>query len=173
MTSRVFRQGMALMTKSFNLNPGELTLKAWAMLLEDIGDRDYIQAVVHICRNVQTLPRDVNVSAFIRNQISAQKILSGDEAWQEVLKAISRVGRYGIPEFPENRPLEEAVKSVGWLSICDCENSKMAVMRSQFLKAYEACQGRRKINDTCEITSGPIHHLLSGIGKQITGGQKR
>ncbi len=140
-----------------------------------MDDLDFAQAVIHICRNQTEMPiyRNMNVGAVIRAQIEAQKNLSGDEAWQEVLKAISRIGRYGIPTFPENPPLEEAIKSVDWLAICDCESSKMAVLRSQFLKAYEACKGRRKIKETYQITAGPIRDLLSGIEKPILIGEKR
>jgi hypothetical protein len=167
MEAETFVKGITMIRECFNLNPDTTVLKTWAMLLQDVGDRDFIEAVVHICRHVQRLDKDVNVAALIRNQIQAQKNLSGDEAWQEVLKALSRVGRYRKPEFPERPALQEAIESVGWQAICDCENSKMGVMRAQFLKAYEACQGRKRMNESLELASGPVRNLLKGVGKRI------
>jgi hypothetical protein len=159
---------MALILKTFNINPDEQTLGVWKMLMEDLGDEEFTKAVIHICRTKQKMPP--NVVAAIREEIDGGNF-SAEEAWQKVLQAISSVGIYGEPKF-EDPAIANAVKAIGWKDICNTPNREMGVTRAHFYRAYQACRKRAALMETYKVieTNVAIKKLIEGIGRKMLPG---
>lgn len=66
------------------------------------------------------------------------------DAWEDVRRAIQRVGSYGLPEF-DNPITTEIVKRMGWREICLSE-SPTEVIRAQFERYYNEHAGRLERN---------------------------
>lgn len=76
------------------------------------------------------------------------------EAWGEVVRQISRVGRDGQPQF--SHPLiERAVKALDWRELCNSENQ--VADRARFIQAYEQMVQRQ--SDVASMT--PATRLLA------------
>jgi hypothetical protein len=165
MDGEVWIQGMTLITKAFNINPDKQTLKVWLVLLEDVNESDFIEAVTHICRTKEKVPP--NIVAAIRNEIDAKKF-SAEEAWQKVLQAISSVGIYGEPKF-EDPAITSAVKALGWKDICNTPNREMGVTRAHFYRTYQACRKRAVLMETHKVieTNLALKKLIDGIGRPM------
>lgn len=72
-------------------------------------------------------------------------LMSPEEAWEIVIKAIKRYGYYQQSEafatFSE--PIRRAVKAIGWQDICRSEN--IGIERANFFKMFNALdQGNRE-----------------------------
>lgn len=63
---------------------------------------------------------------------------TGEQAWEEVVKAVKRFGYYRQGEALKtlDKATQRAVNTVGWQDICHSE--KIGVVRSNFFKVFEA-----------------------------------
>ena len=168
MTTETFAKGMALVLKTFNIQPDPQTLAAWEMLLHDIDDQDFIFATIQLCRTKDKAPW--NMAAAIRNEIT-ERNFSSEEAWGEVVREISRTGSYGTPRFSDIR-IEKAVQTIGWKEICATENKNMGTLRAHFYRTHEAMGKRECFEDTTKLIdrSAELKQLVASIGRRIPQG---
>ncbi|MGD0624264.1 MAG: hypothetical protein ABSB32_06035 [Thermodesulfobacteriota bacterium] len=164
MENKIFYQGIALLLKTFSISPDEQTIEVWKMLLHDVGDEDFIKAVIHLCRTKEKiLP---NVVAAIRNEIEANNF-SPEESWQKVLEEISGTGSWGEPKF-DDPSIAQAVKSIGWKHICATEVKDMGTLRAHFYRTVKVCRERASLMETYRVieTNLEIKKMLANeIGK--------
>ncbi len=161
-----YLKGLALITSSFRVSPGERNINIWYVGLQDLDDEDFIAAVVTICRTCESLPGE-NLVAVIRNEIEKSKGMAPEEAWGQVVRHFGITGRYGEPRF-DDPAAAEAVNLIGWKNLCDTRTSEMGTARAHFYRSYAACLKRQQINRTVKLLeNAEIRSLLSGIGKTM------
>lgn len=165
MTREAYIQGMALLMKSFRLDPDQQTLKVWEMALQDVDDREFERAVILLMRTRERPP--INMAAAILKEIEAENF-SAEEAWGKVLQEIGRTGYYGEPKF-EDPAIAKAVQAMGWKEICNTPNREMGVTRAHFYRTYEACRKRATMTETYKMieSSAPVKQLVEKIGKSL------
>jgi hypothetical protein len=156
---------MALLMKSFRIDPDEQTLKVWEMALQDVDDREFERAVLLIMRTRERPP--VNMAAAILKEIEAENF-SAEEAWGKVVLEISRTGWYGEPKFDDSA-ITKAVQIMGWKDLCNTPNREMGVTRAHFYRTYEACRKRATMTETYKmIEANPdVKRLVEKIGGAI------
>jgi hypothetical protein len=165
MTRDAYVKGMALLTKSFRIDPGETTLKVWEMALQDVDDRDFEKAVMLLMRTRERPPD--NMAAAIIKEIESDNF-SAEEAWGKVVQEISRTGYYGEPQF-DDPAIATAVKIMGWKDLCNSPNKEIGVTRAHFYRTYEACRKRATMTETYKMieTSATVRQLVEKIGKAL------
>lgn len=163
MTHEIFLKGMALLIKSFNLNPDVATLQVWEIALQDVDDRDFERAVMLLMRGREKPP--VNMAAAILKEIEADNF-SSEEAWGKVIQEISRTGFYGDPKF-DDPAIAKAVQIMGWKDLCNTLQKDMGVTRAHFYRTYEACRKRATMTETYKMIEGSatVKKLVEKIGK--------
>lgn len=122
----------------------DITAKVWAKVLNDIPYKVAEEALVRTLSKAKTFPSLAEIREAV--VINAQtRPLTKAEAYEEVLRAISRYGGRKEREAVESlSPLtRQAVKSVGWYSLC--YSKKIHNVRLQFGKEYEELLKREAI----------------------------
>lgn len=109
----------------------------WYMMLRDIPYEAAENAVMeHICTNI--FPPNIAEIRKLCMERMKPHVLSFDEAWGVVQKAISRYGWYNPQQAFET--MDEltlsVVKNLGWSRLCQSENP--TADRANFREAYEA-----------------------------------
>ena len=144
--------------KEFN----EMMLEIWYEVLSDIENSDFEKAVMWHMRNSKYRPTPAEIREAVRTLVAPAK--TGDEAWGEVLKAISRYGSYSEPEFSD--PITAlAVERIGWLSICRSNESDLPIIRAQFRNLYNNIKENQKTNIEIEW----VNNLSSKMFKLQAG----
>jgi hypothetical protein len=109
----------------------------WYMMLKDMPYDIAENAVTeHICTNVY--PPNIAEIRKLCTERCKPAVLSFDEAWGVVQKAISRYGwNYPDKAFEKMDQLTlSVVKNIGWTRLCQSENP--TADRANFREAYEA-----------------------------------
>ncbi|MCD7824575.1 MAG: hypothetical protein LUH14_01185 [Clostridiaceae bacterium] len=109
----------------------------WYMMLKDIPYEIAENAVMeHICTNIY--PPNIAEIRKLCMERCKTPVLSFDEAWGVVQKAMSTYGRYSPQEaFDSMDDLTlSVVKNLGWSRLCSSENP--TADRANFREAYEA-----------------------------------
>jgi hypothetical protein len=154
-----------MITANFNRAPSKDQIRLYQLELDDLNERDYIDAVMHICRTREKMFPDDNIVAIIRNQVSQNTQSSAEEAWGKVLKKMN--GGWSEPEFDDQKILE-AVNIIGWRVICVTMEKDMNTMRAHFFRTYEAIKARHGVKETQRlIDQSESRKLLGMAGLQI------
>lgn len=137
--------------------PDDKAIKVWFAMLQDIPYEILNLAIQkHIMTN--TFPPTIAELRSASADIVTDEAGDWTEAWGKVLDVVSRCGlqnaREGLAELDESTV--EAVKRVGYWSICNSEN--IGVERANFRAAYESIIARKK----SEVVVSP--RLLEQIG---------
>lgn len=113
------------------------SMNFWYMMLKDIPYEIAENAVMeHICTNV--FPPNIAEIRKLCMERCRQPVISFDEAWGVVQKAISTYGRDCPQEAFETMDelTRTVVKNLGWTRLCCSEN--LTAERANFREAYEA-----------------------------------
>lgn len=163
MTREIFLKGISLLNRGFKPHQWEDdTLEVWYRVLSDIDDKDFQKAVLWLLNNSKFFPTVAEIRETVRNL--SVHVKTGDEAWGEVLKAISLYGSYSEPEFSD--PITAlAVERIGWLSICRSNESDLPIIRAQFRNLYNNIKENQKTNIEIER----INNLSSKMFKLQAG----
>lgn len=134
----------------------EPVIKVWKMLLNDMPYQLAERALAKVLMTTKFFPTvaDIRETAMA---FATKELKPPDEAWLEVLE---KVNRYITPAY-SSPEIHEAVRTVGYLNICDSEN--IGVERAHFLKIYEAIMKRKKDN----FIDGRVTALLGEVVNQI------
>ena len=148
LTWEQFRDGIAILLAAFpKLEPDEVMVKYWYLLLQDLSSEALRRGVLTVCQLHRELYPGTNPIALIRAYALPDEAPSSCLAWMEVHKAVRDIGPYARPTFSHPR-IAEVVEMIGWRRLCDSEH--IAVERNQFLRAYEQvsqqAQARRLLN---------------------------
>lgn len=137
---------------NFKMEDGERTLTAWQIFLSDYSYQD-MQVALQIYVNTNGSAFAPSVSQLINtfhnsiNLTSVNQMMSEQEAWQLVKKAISN-GIYGSVEEFENLPpvLKKIVGSPSTLKAWAQEDAKEidTVVASNVMRSYRAVQSQEE-----------------------------
>jgi len=165
MQKEIFKQGLAVLCATFT--DRKFNAKVYWELLNDIDDKQFLLAIKDVCSTITDVYPGTNLIAVIRDRaLSGTYKLSG-EAWEDVLKEVSRVGHWGDPKF-EDKLTEKAVNCIGWKEICASE--LIGVERSHFIKAYDQMASREKSEDVKPEECKKINIEQKKKLNELTGG---
>jgi hypothetical protein len=116
----------------------EATVKAYSHMLADLDYDEARAATQRLIATSKFFPTIAEIRAEVAEE-SMSAIPSGEEAWGEVRRAISRVGSYRTPTF-DIREIAEAVDVIGWRNLCLSDNP--ASSRARFIDAYRSIRER-------------------------------
>lgn len=124
----------------------DIQIRAWYEGLKDLSENEFRRGVKKFFRTHEEIYPTTNIIAHIRKYalIDELKFPTEGEAWNMVLKEMSRVGgSYGKPEI-QCEPVQRAVETVSWREICLSDNP--AAVRAHFFKVYNAFLKRHREN---------------------------
>lgn len=107
-----------------------------------LADLDYETTNAAVGQLIAASPQYMPTIGAIRGRVialSQGEVRAGGEAWESVRKAISRAGRNRTPgvDFEFSDPVTaQAVRSLGWLELCDSEFA--TADRARFIELYDA-----------------------------------
>ena len=173
--------GIGMIIEAYNLRPTTEKIAFWLMLLNDVPENDFSQAVTRIVRYLPTLPGpadQVNVAALILQHVKEATTLTAEEAWGEVIRNVGSVGSYGSPPW-SSEALRKAVDALGWKTICLTPDKDVGTLRAHFFRIYNSQMQRECVDKVSEFRVSPeVMSRLSGIGKpsqfkKLKGGESR
>ena len=158
MTKETLQRGLAVLSATFPEK--QFNAKVYLELLIDLDDKAFLLAIKEFCSTTEEIYPGTNVIGKLR-KIAKEGIykLSG-EAWEEVLKQVTRGGYVSTPKF-NDKIIAKAVQCVGWKDICLSE--KISIERAHFLKIYEQLLNREKTEEVKPEDCKQINR--SGIDK--------
>lgn len=132
-----FNRAMLVLAKAFP--DKEMDVDMMWVFLSDLTPKQMELAVCRIIAGQKEMFRSHNLIGMIREAALSSARPTAGQAWAEVLRQVSAVGRYGIPEFSDPAVVQ-AVEAVGWSSICMSE--QVSIERAHFFRAYEQIAAR-------------------------------
>ena len=150
---------IALLLDGFR--PKDWSIGSTRVYVRTIEDLEYDAAQVAAVRLLQTekfMPRVADLRRSVYRVMHPDAITPG-EAWQQVMREISRVGSYGTPRFDDQR-VAAAVNAVGWRAICMSE--VVGVERAHFMRAYEAFVNRDEEHGQIGVLVHAASELVRG-----------
>ena len=130
-----------------NFNTASLE-ETWFLFLHSFAYVETIKAVKSLClQKPDWPPTPAEVVNEIINPLDLKaKNLSGQKAWQLVLKAVKKYGIYQAGEALESLPdhICEALDSIGGFDMVALSDNQNTYLYHQFLKAYDALRGDQK-----------------------------
>jgi hypothetical protein len=180
MTKEALARGFALICTAFpNLGLNETTLDVWAMLLEDLDDAPFLNAVIRLCREEKQLYPGTNVVALIRER--AVTTTTGLVALTRFEDAMQRVGGYRSVVFDD--PLIHLVvnRMGGWTKLCAIEHEEWKFLRRDFERIYDAAcrepipvdQIPKRLPGIIELSNAANGHGDRPIQMQIYGDERK
>jgi hypothetical protein len=137
MTKETLAKGFALICMTFpNLGMTEDALNVWARLLDDLGDNDFMGAVVHLCRNEKQLYPGTNIVALIRDRVGGDVQARSLEALHVLEQTMHRVGAYKTPEFSDTAITMAVSRLGGWEHLCHMEADEWKFVKKDFERIY-------------------------------------
>lgn len=158
MNKDILEQGVFILGRQFPEKSFDVKI-LWEFL-RDLTDKQYMSSIKEIVASKEEVNKATNIIAMIRNKALCNDLKTAGEAWAIVLRAVSKIGSYGVPKFIDPST-QKSVDAIGWRNICLSENPM--VERAHFLKIYETIALREKN----KILSEPVKLLVGGITKQI------
>lgn len=147
----------------FTANQGRVYRK----MLDDVPIPVLHKAVEACVRESRFLPTIAEIrekAEAVYKQAKGIESPDASRAWGEVMREISHTGSYGKPKFTD--PLTtEAVKRMGWRSICNADISTTSVQRAQFIKIYDTIEKRKTEERRMGflLSDGKLQAFLGGI----------
>ena len=139
MQREIYNEGIAQIVKSFPDKPIDTEL-IWEYL-KDLTDEQFIAGIKKVMSEKEAINRSDNIIAIVRKMALMPDLLEAGDAWGVVMKAVSRIGSYGVPVF-KDKVIGRAVECLGWRNICLSETP--GVERAHFLKIYEQLKNRKE-----------------------------
>ncbi len=150
-----------------NLLPNKQAMELW---YQAIGDIDFLTAQAAVMAYVQSNKFSPSV-ADIRQwavKVSGTADYDWSDGWKQVKKAISAYGMYDESGALESmdEATREAVKRLGWQSICQSPADSEETLRAQFRQVYELATSKKK-----EAAYLPENLRNQIAGLKMIGGQ--
>ena len=137
MTKETLAKGLALICMTFpNLGMTEETLDVWARLLEDVGEKDFMDAVVDLCRNEKQIYPGTNIVALIRDRVGGDIHARSLEALHVLEQAMHKIGAYKTPNFSDAAITMAVSRLGGWEHLCHMEADEWKFVKKDFERIY-------------------------------------
>lgn len=152
--------------------PGALggMIRIWTRMLSDVSVAEATSALEEILSAAKHPPS----IGEIREVIARRRVNAPDlgEAWEEVRKAIQRVGHTKTPRW-SSPVIAAAVESFGWKELCMSRVEDEAATRAhfeRFLRARVDTAMKTENYGSLEARgSKPARELVANLAKQLTG----
>lgn len=151
MTDLQAKKLVAALAAAFPTN--KLTDDSMAVYARLLIDLDYDAANASAARLIATSKFPPTVAEIREATLAMQhgEVRAGGEAWGDVLRAISRYGRYRTPgrEFQFADPVVgECVAALKWRELCDSESQEAD--RARFIQLYDRLAAQRRRTELSE-----------------------
>lgn len=171
---------------SFSKPQGE----AYANLTADIPEGVLAQAVKNVIKTSRFQPTVAEIreeASRILKAATGTRAPMAEEEWEKVLRAVGSIGPYRIPVMKDKEPLEpneapvwsshlteNAVKKIGWITLCGTETVSMGYLRGQFIKTWEKLaaqeKAQRRMKNTLRGQTGK--QIVANLARRLDGGQE-
>lgn len=133
---------------NFHPKDVKMTKEIYWQTLSDIPTDELKAAVLHCVTEAgrafaPTIGEIRGTVADLR--AAAANVPSSYGAWEEVRRAMSEIGSYGVPEW-SSLLVARVVSSLGWRNLCMSENQ--TADRARFIQAYEQLMDRAMSEST-------------------------
>lgn len=165
--------------------------EAYTRMTEDIPEGVLCRAVENVIKISRFMPTVAEIreeAGKILKAATGTRMVLPEEEWGKVLWAIAAVGPYRIPVMEDKDPLEtnefpvwdnettaRAVKKLGWLLLCNSENTALPYLQVQFVKTWrkldEAERTQRRMENTLQGQRG--RQLVSHLAERLTAAAPR
>jgi hypothetical protein len=123
----------------------EGTSAVYESMLADLDHRLANAAVQSLIATARFMPTIAEIrDAVVELQRGPRR--AGGDAWGDVLRAVSTVGRYRFPSFDDGA-VAAAVDALGWQNICDSENQ--VADRARFIELYDKLSAADRKQAVC------------------------
>ncbi len=113
MKINIFNKGIVMFLTTFpNMEFKEEVLKTYKMLLNDITDEQFKQAIVKICNNIREIYPNTNFVALVREQLKVDTKNNSIIAWYTAKKAVSEISLYRSVSF-KNKVINSVIMAFG------------------------------------------------------------
>lgn len=148
-------KAIAALYQTFEVNP--MTLNAWFACLKDEDFEEVKSAIVVHARTQKWYPTIADILEILKqNRKSADELMTGWEGWRLWISAIKKFGYYqeveGLAFLPER--IARIGQIIGWKDTCVSPKENTSILRSQFIKAWEADE-RKMVMDLRLLENTP------------------
>lgn len=122
--------------------PSERAIAFWCQQLADVPDAALMPALLQWdAAGNEYPPRPGQLKQVILG-VARLDVPTWDEAWEEVMRAIGKIGSWGTPTW-SHPAIERAVMNMGgWRVMCGTEVEQTPTVRAQFRMVYQSLIGR-------------------------------
>lgn len=151
-------QIMMTLFASYGQEGNEQRYKVYCAMFRNVNI-DLLALVVKRClrrykKFMPTIPEMLDEFEEVKGQMTGERKLDWDEAWKEIQEKMGHDGPWRTPKWstPE---IASVVKSIGWITLCETQNSELPVIRAQMKAMYEmACKRHESDELTQNLISG-------------------
>lgn len=118
----------------------EAKVMLWVRMLSDL-DGTAVAAAMDSLFATSKFPPTIAEIREMAAGFSHGQIRDGGEAWGDVGRAIRKIGRYRDPEF-DDEITARCVRALGWVNLCDSENS--VADRARFIELYDQLAAKKR-----------------------------
>jgi hypothetical protein len=126
------------------VNEGDLavTEQAWNDVLSDLEPEDVRAAMADWSGQYPPTPKQLRneTEVLVRRLYDAPDVPEPDQAYAELIRAVSHVGYVGIPQWSHYAVAHTVEAIGGWQSICESTNEP--ALRAHFMQMYASASRR-------------------------------
>lgn len=151
-------QLMMTLFASYGQENNEQRYKVYCAMFRN-ANLDMLSLVIQRClrrykKFMPTIPEMMDEFEEVKGQMTGERELDWDEAWLEIEKKMGSVGPYQKPEW-STEAIANAVRAIGWTTLCETSIDQMGVVRAQMKAMYEmGCKRKRSKELTKNILNG-------------------
>lgn len=122
-----------------NWRRDEKTVILWHIALQEVSDDQILAAIPKMIRGHRSgfAPTAGEFLNFVEDGRDS------DVAWQDLLRAVQRLGAYRIPIFSHDTRIAETVRRLGgWVKICRSKEGDLPFVRKDFIAIYDSLNGK-------------------------------
>jgi len=169
MDKKIFSKGMAVLRATYptfeKIAASKEALETWFMLLQDLDDASFLNALKIICMNNKYHPTIAEIRETAK-ALNTTPTLSAEEAWGILVNDVHRHGWYNEPTYAD-KILERSKRAIGWETLCDMtEGTKMGT-RAHFIKTYNSMIARDEY--TAKFNTPEARALDDFVARKLTG----
>jgi hypothetical protein len=152
---------LAVAYDKFQVDSQGVKLKVWHELLRDIPYQVAQLAAKKLILKSPFPPVIADIRREVASIATSKDKLTATDAWEEVVNAIRYYGYYREKEAlgSMNSLVARTVRAMGWREIC--LESKIGVIRGQFIKMYGQLLKRKQEDDLLPIELRESIRLIS------------
>ncbi|PRX15952.1 loader and inhibitor of G40P protein [Orenia metallireducens] len=152
---------LAVAYDKFQVDSQGVKLKVWHELLRDIPYQVAQLAAKKLILKSPFPPVIADIRREVASIATSQDKVTATDAWEEVVNAIRYYGYYREKEAlgSMNSLVARTVRAMGWREIC--LESKIGVIRGQFIKMYGQLLKRKQEEDLLPIELRESIRLIS------------